>query len=154
LKYEPQFNERQMDILLTLNRRNLKSPLFNQSDNPDSVSVQCTQLFYTTASLPDSVKVTLKRNTLSPFIDLDLNCFNGGTRGYEAYFYYSVTNATIGVVVQALNKNVTRFHFHGWFGFLFGGRTLSGSFPRYFIGGLQLNLRIPLCFLTYWSTYN
>jgi hypothetical protein len=140
-------NELQMDTLLTLNRSNLEiqliqlasgepMQLFNQPDYPDSASVQRTQLFYSTATLPDSVKVTLvavdrynftvtagnnfskanpidtvttftlKRNTLSPFIDLDLNYYNGGTRGYEAYFYYSITNATTGAVVQALNKNV------------------------------------------------
>ncbi len=142
-------NELQMDTLITLNRSNTKIQLiqlasgepmqiFNQPDYPDSTSMQRTQLFYSNAALPDSVKVTLvavdkysftvtaannfskvasnridtvstftlKRNKLSPFIDLDLNCFKGGDKGYEAYFYYSVTNAATGAVVQALNKNV------------------------------------------------
>jgi len=171
--------ELQIDTLITLRRLAKISliqlasgepvKLFNQPDYPDSTSVQRTQLFYSTASLPDSVKVTLvavdrynftvtagnnfskanpidtvsaftlKRNTLSPFIDLDLNCFMGGTKGYEAYFYYSVTNAATGAVVQALNKNVrlkvdqpstaTTDRFKAKYKFALMQWSYSGSYP-------------------------
>lgn len=171
--------ELQIDTLITL-QRNAKISfiqlasgeplrLFNQPEYPDSSSVQRTQLFYSTATLPDSVKVTLvavdrynftvtagnnfskadpidtvatftlKRNMLSPFIDLDLNCFRGGTKGYEAYFYYSVTNAATGAVVQALNKNVrlkveqvsttTTDRFKAKYKFALMQWSYSGSYP-------------------------
>jgi|GEM_PF-1469404 len=138
--------ELQIDTLLTLQRKAHLSfiqlapggpiQIYNQPEFPDSTSAMRVQLFYASASQPDSVLIsivavdrynfiataksdftkanpldtvttfTLRRNKLSQAIDLDLNRFRGGTNGYEALFYYSVRNATTGAMIQALNKNV------------------------------------------------
>lgn len=136
----------QLDTVLTLQRSQTISliqlasgaaiQLYTKPSEPEKTSVQRTQLFYSSTSQPDSVRVTivgvdkynfmltakydfnkanpldtvasftLKRNKLSPYIDLDLNRFNGGTKGYEAWYFYSVRNAATGAIVQAFNKSV------------------------------------------------
>ncbi len=102
---------------------------------PDSTSVMRAQFLYSDSKQPDSVRVTIvavdkydfvitakydftkatldtlatlsaHRNELSKNVDLDLNHFKGGSKGYEAQFYYSVSNAKTGEQIQPYNKNV------------------------------------------------